>query len=111
MFEPPALFGYLLGDGPMNQRQLQRDQLCSQLEDLGAEIRRLKSKAKENGSDGTSRFDCYLATLEARHTELVDDMDNVMEPGANHWSDMVNGFEELNDRLAIAKLAAKSRFH
>ena len=109
MFETPELFGHLLGNGPMNQRQLQRDQLRTQLEDVGTEIRRLKSKSAENGNDGTSRFDCYLASLEASHLELVDDVDKALEPGANHWSAMVNGFDELNDRLAIAKLAAKSR--
>ena len=111
MFESPAFFSYLLSNGPMNQRHLQRDQLRTQLDDLGAEISRLQSKSAKTGSDGTSRFDCYLASLEASHLELVDDVDKALEPGANHWSAMVNDFDELNDRLAIAKLAAKSRFH
>ena len=57
----------------------------------------------------TSRFDCYLASLEARHMQLVDEVDKVLTPDASHWSDMMNGCDELNDRLAIAKLAAKSR--
>ena len=111
MFESPALFSYLLSNSPMNQRQLERDQLRTELDDLATEIRRLKSKSEENGSDGTSRFDCYLASLEAHHRDLVDEVDKVLEPDANNWSDMVSGFDELNDRLAIAKLAAKSRFH
>ena len=111
MFESPALFSYLLSNSPMNQRQLERDQLRTELDDLATEIRRLKSKSEENGSDGTSRFDCYLASLEGRHLELVDAVDKVVEPDDNNWSDMVSGFDELNDRLAIAKLAAKSRFH
>ena len=111
MFETPALFNYLLSNGPMNQRQLQKDQLRTQLHDLGTEIRRLQSKSQENGSDGTSRFDQYLASLEARHIQLVDEVEKGLTPAAGHWSDMVNGCDELNDRLAIAKLAAKSRFH
>jgi hypothetical protein len=111
MFESPQFFEALVMRGPMNQDQLQRDQVRTELDNIRTEVERLKMRSAENGSEDTSRFDRYLDTLDEKREEVAENLDSLKESGAEAWTDIKKGMKEAKQRLAIAKVAAKSRFH
>ena len=95
----------------MNKDQLRRDKIRTELDDIRNEVERLKKRSAEHGSEDTSRFDRYLKTLDKRRNEVVANLDSFKGCGSERWTEIKQGMKEAKERLAIAKMAAKSRFH
>ena len=95
----------------MNQDELRRDKIRTELDDIRAEVERLKMRSAEHGSEDTSRFDRYLNTLDKKRRAVVANLDTFKGSSSERWTDIKQGVKEAKERLAIAKMAAKSRFH
>ena len=95
----------------MTAMDLQVDRIRTELDDLREEIDKLKERSAEADSSRTGRFDRYLDTLDAKRTEVRESLDTMEEQGEGPWDHIHQGLHEVQQRLAIAKLAARSRFH
>lgn len=95
----------------MTAEQLQLDRMRTELDDLKVEIEKLKARSAAADSVRTERFDRYLDTLDAKRIEVRDGLVSADKPGADGWQEVRQGLDEARQRLAIAKLAARSRFH
>lgn len=111
MFETHAFLQMLSGSHPMTAEELQIDRMRTELDDLKAEIERLKARSKASDSKRTGRFDRYLDTLDAKRIEVRRGLESVDKAGGDDWREVRQGLDEARQRLAIAKLAARSRFH
>jgi len=95
----------------MVTRKLQVDRIRAELDQLGGEIDRLKTKAEQAGADKALRFREYLGTLEKKTKDVVARLDKLENQGADALVDIRNGVREAKQRLAIARQAARARFH
>lgn len=95
----------------MRSQELTAAGVRAELEELKAEVGRLRARAAEAGLPATTRFSRYLETLEAKRSEVARRLEAIREAGDDAWDDIESGLTEARQRLAIAKLAAKSRFH
>lgn len=111
MLQTHALLRMLALREPMTTEELRADEVRAELDDLKVEIEKLKSKSAESGSSRTGRFDRYLDTLDAQRIEVRERLDAARHPDEDRWEDIRQGLKEAQQRLAIAKLAARSRFH
>ena len=111
MFQTHTLMQMLAFGEPLTMEQLHADRIRTELDDLKLEIEKLKSKSAESDSARNGRFDRYLDTLDAKRIEVRDRLDSTAQAGDDSWDEVRQGLKEAQQRLAIAKLAARSRFH
>jgi len=111
MFESPHLFDLLTMRGPMSKQQLREERIRNELAEIRAEVDRLKAKSAEYHAGSTARFDRYLDILEQKRTEVRDLLASSGTPDAAANDKISERLNEAKQRLAIAKLAARSRFH
>jgi hypothetical protein len=111
MFETHTLLQKLVSGNPMTKKELQLDRIRMELEDIRGEIEKLKKKSADSDSSRSGRFDRYLDTLNAKRIEVRECLDATETEGEEPWDQIHQGLREAQQRLAIAKLAARSRFH
>ena len=95
----------------MNHLELYKERTQSELDKIGAEIRKLKATAEAAGAEQRVRFVRYVSELEDRCEDLGDRLDSIKSSGEDAAADLSRGLKDARDRLAIAKRAAKARFH
>jgi vacuolar-type H+-ATPase subunit D/Vma8 len=95
----------------MTIQELQMERIRTELNDLRAEVHRLKTQSAQCDDGSTRKFDEYLEKLEDKRDQLLEHLNGIKESGDDAWTDIAAGLKEARERLAIAKTAAKSRFH
>lgn len=92
-------------------QQLHLDKVKSELDQLREEIDSLKAKSDSSGSSRDSRFFRYLERIDDKHETVSERIRALESDGENTWGEIRGELKEAQQRLAIAKLAARSRFH
>ena len=95
----------------MNTVDLQQQKIRAELEQLRAELDKLKAQADESSAEKQIKFDRYLDTLDEKRNEVGEKLEALKDSGDDAIDDIKEGLKEAWQRLAIAKTAAKIRFH
>lgn len=95
----------------MNNYEVYKEKASAELDKIGAEINLLKAKAAEAKAEQRVQLDEYLATLEDKRNKLDDQVSTLKDSSEDAMDDLRRGLKDAWDRLAIAKKAAKARFH
>ena len=78
---------------------------------LIAPLDSLKAKAESYGKSRDSRFFRYLEKIDEKQETVSSRVEAAETSGDAAWGEIRDGLKEAQQRLAIAKLAARSRFH
>lgn len=95
----------------MTERNLTKQKLKGELDEIRAEVKMLKAKAAQTTTEQRIKFDRYLETLEEKRNEVGESLESLKESGDDAVDDIKAGLKEAWQRLAIAKQAAEARFH
>ena len=111
MFEAHAFFNLLTQREPMTMQELHLDKVRSDLDQLREEVDSLKAKSEQHDARRDSRFYRYLERIDEKREAVRERIDALDTTSQNTWGEVRDGLKEAQQRLAIAKLAARSRFH
>ena len=95
----------------MNQLQIVEQKIRVELSALQTEVEALKLQAEEARLDGQDKMKAYIETLDEKRAEVVDRLDDLSDSGGKALDEIKHGLKDAQQRLAIAKKAAKARFH
>lgn len=95
----------------MTRTELYEQEIRAELAQLQAELDTLKARADQERAGQPMKFEEYLATLTEKSEEVGDKLENLKYSGSDAVDDIKTGLKEAWQRLAIAKRAAKARFH
>ncbi len=95
----------------MNTSEHYEKKISAQLDELEAEIDKLKAVASKEKAELGLRFDSYIDELEQQRKDVGERLASIKESGDEAMDDVQRGPKEAWDRLAIAQKAAKARFH
>ena len=111
MFEAQAFLKLLMQGEPMTMEELHFDKVKSDLDQVREEVDSLKAKAESYGKSRDSRFFRYLEKIDEKQETVSSRVEAAETSGDAAWGEIRDGLKEAQQRLAIAKLAARSRFH
>jgi hypothetical protein len=78
-----------------------------ELDDVDAQIAKLRGEAKDAASDARVRIDGAIARLESQRAQVASRMDDLKNATGDAWKDMANGLDQaLDDLHSSAKNAA-----
>lgn len=95
----------------MDRTDLYEQEIRADLAKLRAELDTLKARAGLEKVEQSQKFNRYLETLSDKSEEVGEKLDNLKGSGSDAVDDIKTGLKEAWQRLAIAKKAAKARFH
>jgi hypothetical protein len=95
----------------MTNQQQRTQKISSELQDIRVEVQRLRALAKHPRSDDGGRLKRYIAELDDKRRALAGRVSAIDAADRESVNDVMRGLEETRDRLAIAREAAKARFH
>jgi chromosome segregation ATPase len=111
MADSPIQFSLFKSRRNMNNYEGYKEKASAELDKIGAEVNRLKARAAEAKAEQRIQLDEYLAPLEEKRKELDDQVSALKDSSSDAMNDLQRGLKDAWDRLAIAKKAAKARFH
>lgn len=95
----------------MQSNELYKQEVRANLEMLKADVAKLKARSEQIETNQRSRFDQYIEQLEENREAVARKLDELKDSTGKAREDIERGLKEAWDRLAIAKKAAKARFH
>jgi hypothetical protein len=95
----------------MNRAELYEQEIRTELALLRAELDKLKARADQEKLEQSEKFDRYLEALAEKSEEVGEKLEILKDSGSDAVDDIRTGLTEAWERLAIAKQAAKARFH
>ena len=95
----------------MTRTELYEQEIRAELAHLKAELDSLQVEAARKKLEQESKLDDYLKTLADKSEEVGKKLDNLRESGSDAADEIRAGLTEAWERLAIAKNAAKAKFH
>ena len=95
----------------MNNIEHSQQKIQAELTELRAELTKLRALAEKENADQRKKFDRYLDALNEKSEDVSAKLDSLKESGGDAADDIKKGLKEAWERLAIAKQAAKARFH
>lgn len=95
----------------MNTIELQQKEMRAELAQIRAELEKLRATAEQEEAEQRKKFDRYLETLNQKSDEVSGKLDELKDSSGDALADIKTGMKEAWERLAIAKQAAKARFH
>ncbi|MDX1498274.1 MAG: hypothetical protein R3176_00145 [Woeseiaceae bacterium] len=95
----------------MTTGTIDKQDVRAELRDIGAELDRLKEKSAAAGPETDDRFDRYLDLLEKRCLEVGEKLEAMDAEDDPDLADIQLGLRDARQRLAIARKAARARFH
>jgi hypothetical protein len=95
----------------MTTQQQRTYKINAELQDIRVEVQRLRALARNPRSDDGGRLRRYIAELDDKRRALAGRVSAIDEADRESVNDVMRGLEETHDRLAIAREAAKARFH
>lgn len=95
----------------MTTQQHRTQKISAELQDIRAEVQRLRALARHPRSDDGGRLQRYIAELDDKRRALAGRVSAIDAADEESVSDVMRGLDETRDRLAIAREAAKARFH
>lgn len=95
----------------MNTQEHYEKKISAQLDELDAEIDKLKAVAAKEKAELGIKFGSYIDELEQKRRDVGERLTSLKESGDEAMDDVKRGLKEAWDRLAIAQKAAKARFH
>ena len=95
----------------MQSHELFKKEVRANLEMLKTDVAKLKARAEQIEARERSRFAQYVDELDESRDAVARRLDELRDAGSNARDDIERGLKEAWDRLAIAKKAAKARFH
>jgi|GEM_PF-2187531 len=95
----------------MNSQEHYKEKVSAQLDELEAEINKLKAVASKDKAELRIKFDKYIDELEKKRQHVGEKLADIKDSGDQAMDDVQRGLKEAWDRLEIAQKAAKARFH
>ena len=95
----------------MTRTELYEQEIRAELAHLKAELDSLHVEAERKKLEQESKLDDYLKTLSNKSEEVGKKLDNLKDSGSDAADEIRAGLTEAWERLAIAKNAAKAKFH
>lgn len=95
----------------MNHTEINQQEIKLELTKLRAEMDKLKAQAAKEKAEQRVKFDAYLETLDEKSDEVGAKLEELKDTSGEAVEDIKTGLKEAWQRLAIAKQAAKARFH
>jgi hypothetical protein len=95
----------------MTQQQQRTQKISAELQDIRVEVQRLRALAEHPRRDDAGRLQRYIAELDDKRRALAGRVRSIDTADRESVKDVMRGIEETRDRLAIAREAAKARFH
>jgi len=95
----------------MTRTELYEQEIRAELAQLKAELDSLQVEAERKKLEQESKFDDYLTTLTEKSEEVGKKLENLKDSGSDAAEEIRAGLTEAWERLAIAKNAAKAKFH
>lgn len=87
-----------------------RKEMEARLDEISAEIRKLKAEADKAGAEGRAKMHEEIRRLESQEDEARQHMKKLREVGSTAFEDMVKGAEKAWKSLADAVDQARKRF-
>jgi archaellum component FlaC len=94
----------------LDTRSAQQEKLQAHLEELAADIAKLKALAHEAKADAKIDMEREIADLESRHGDVKQQLEELRQAGEGAWEDVKQGVEKARDNLADAVRQARRRF-
>lgn len=82
----------------------------AKIEEMKAEIDRLKAKAKQSEADTQIKYEEKINELEALKGQAEEKLEGLKKSSENAWSDISKGLESATQSLTTAVKAASSEF-
>lgn len=95
----------------MSTQNHYEEKVSAQLDELEAEIDKLKAVAAKEKAELGIKFSRYIDELEQKSKDVGERLASIKESGDEAMDDVQRGLKEAWDRLAIAQKAARARFH
>ena len=95
----------------MTTQQRHTQTLSGELQTIRMEVRRLRALTRRPKSDDGGRLGRYIADVDDKRRALADRLESLDASDRAAVNDLMRALEETRDRLAIAREAAKARFH
>lgn len=95
----------------MTRTELYEQEIRAELAHLKAELDSLHVEAERKKLEQESKLEDYLKTLSDKSEEVGKKLDNLKDSGSDAVDEIRAGLTEAWERLAIAKNAAKAKFH
>jgi vacuolar-type H+-ATPase subunit I/STV1 len=95
----------------MNTQEHYKEKVSAQLDELEAEIDKLKASSSKDKVELKIKFDSYIDELDAKRKDVGEKLASIKDSGDKAMDDVQRGLKEAWDRLEIAQRAAKARFN
>lgn len=95
----------------MDNKKAYADKMQARLDELTAEVSRLKAKVDKAGAEQRIQLQPFVEKIEANSKTAKDKLVRLRDASDDAWDDMKAGFEGAWERLAAAKKVAETRFH
>jgi hypothetical protein len=95
----------------MNTQEHYKEKVSAQLDELEAEIDKLKASSSKDKAELKIKFDSYIDELDAKRKDVGEKLASIKDSGDKAMDDVQRGLKEAWDRLEIAQRAAKARFN
>lgn len=95
----------------MDNQEQYEEKVSAQLDEIDAEIDKLKAVASKEKAELRIKFDGYIDELEQKRKDVGVRLQSIKGSGDAAMDDVQRGLKEAWDRLDIARRAAKARFH
>jgi len=95
----------------MNTQQMHTQKINAELQDIRIEVARLRALAQRPRGAGSGRLESYIEQLDDKRKALASRVASLDGTDKESMNDVMRGLKEAQDRLSIAREAAKARFH
>lgn len=82
----------------------------AKIEEMNAEIDRLKAKAKQSEADSQIKYEEKIKELEALKDKAEERLEGLKKSSKDAWTDVSKGLESATQSLATAIRAASKEF-
>ena len=94
----------------MKQSEAYRSKLEGQMQELDAEVDKLKARARQAGAEQRIKYNEYLDVLDEKRETIKSKMSELKDDGEDALDELKAGMQDAWQRLAIAKKAAEAQF-
>ena len=95
----------------MTRTELYEEEIRTELGQLKAELDSLQEKIEAQDAGPKEKLDDYIDSLSDKREQVGKKLENLKDASSDAVDEIRSGLTEAWERLAIAKQAAKAKFH
>lgn len=95
----------------MTKKEAYEHRMRAALDELSADIERLKARTKEEGAERRAELEKLVSDMESKTTAAREKLADLKDASGDAWGDIRDGLKDAWKKIDDARQDAQSRFH